>query len=220
MCLKGSTTPHIFSTQRTNQERDEWLWCGITLASLTCLLHITGLTTHDQISQVFLPQCAYWKPPKRMLETEWRLRNETSSYTCFPSLGCLVTLHCLEAIPTGIPSLPPQCAYLCKQSTFCQLWCRRAHDKQLKKQALSKHQLYCTPRDPTARLLESVSFPSNTWHYSLLPTAKVIPFPTLEHTRVPICSTMPVLAEIRCQWCWPNNMKINNISTIYSFLLR
>lgn len=94
------------------------------------------------------------KPPKRMLETEWRLRNETSSYTCFPSLGCLVTLHCLEAISTGIPGLPPQCAYLCKQSTFCQLWCRRAHDKQLKKQALSKHRPYCTPRDPTSRLFQ------------------------------------------------------------------
>ena len=157
------------------------------------------------------------KPPKRMLETEWRLRNETSSYTCFPSLGCLVTLHCLEAISTGIPGLPPQCAYLCKQSTFCQLWCRRAHDKQLSTQQTSTV-LYS--QRPYISVEESVSFPSNTWHYSLLPTAKVIPFPTLEHTHVPICNTMQVLAEIQRQWCWPNNMKINNVSTIYSFLLR
>lgn len=105
-----------------------------------------------------------------------------------------------------------------KQSTFSQLWCRRAHDKQLSIQQTS-NVLY-SQRPYFFFSGRIISFPSNTWYYSLLPTAKVIPFPNLELTHVPICNTMQVLAEIRCQWCWPNNMKINNVSTIYSFLLQ
>ena len=139
------------------------------------------------------------------------------------SLGCLVTLHCLEAIPIDIPGLPCQCAYL-----------RAGNSQHFPSRGAGGHatnnlrNMYSANIDcivPPENLHQdyfrwkSVRFPSNTWHYSLLPTAKVI---SQHHfqlwTTHVYLFVLPVhmlrhFAEIWCQWCWPNNMEINNVST-------
>ena len=87
------------------------------------------------------------------------------------------------------------CILMCwKQSTFSQPWCRWARNKQLKKLVLSKHRLYCTPRDPTSRLFQVKISPLSFKYMALQFTANSqsdisTPFPTLDHTRVPICIT-------------------------------